>query len=196
MGQVNFYQTIENSHSFGSLENIQVSYQYRPDELTKEYLLIGFKNTLTRGYEIKQEIGYTTYQGKVFTSVQEIINFIESGDWTPEKLIEIVDNTLHNKFDLKMERTEVYKRIDTERDYQDLRWTPRRDANGTPDKEKPPAEWINYIEYHIVEAKKEVYNLDTEEALGHIRKVAALAVRCLELHGCPERVIPVDLLIK
>ena len=91
-------------------------------------------------------------------------------------------------------RTEIYKRLDTERDYQDLRWTPRREANGTPDEEKPVAEWVNYIEYHVSAAKNEVYHLNTEEALAHVRKVAALAVRCLELHGCPERVIPEELL--
>ena len=32
-----------------------------------------------------------------------------------------------------MERKEVYNRIDTERDYQDLRWSPRREKNNTPD---------------------------------------------------------------
>lgn len=93
-----------------------------------------------------------------------------------------------------MERNEVYKRLDTERDYQDARWSPRRDKNNTPDEEKPPAEWINYIEYHISKAKEEVYLLNDEEALAHVRKVAALAIRCLELHGCPERVIPEELL--
>ena len=93
-----------------------------------------------------------------------------------------------------MERSEVYDRIDVERQYQDLRWTPRRAANGVADSEKPPAEWINYMEFHLNEAKKEVYMLNDEEALAQVRKVAALAVRCMELHGCPERVIPEELL--
>lgn len=93
-----------------------------------------------------------------------------------------------------MERQEVYKRLDTERDYQDLRWTPRREANGTPDEEKPVAEWVNYMEYHLQEAKNAIYNLNTEEALAQVRKVTALGVRAMELHGCPERKIPTDLL--
>jgi len=93
-----------------------------------------------------------------------------------------------------MERQEVYSRIDTERQYQDLRWSPRREKNETPDESKPPAEWINYMEFHLSEAKKEVYFLNEEEALAQVRKVAALAVRCLEIHGCPEREIPEDLL--
>jgi hypothetical protein len=93
-----------------------------------------------------------------------------------------------------MERKEVYRKIDVERDYQDLRWGTRRTLDGTPDEEKPVAEWINYMEHHVNEAKKGVYDLDTEEALAQVRKVAALAVRALELHGCPERVIPEELL--
>ena len=93
-----------------------------------------------------------------------------------------------------MLRKDVYKCIDKERNYQDLRWSPERTKNGTPDEEKPPAEWINYIEYHLSKAKEMVYYLKDEEALAEIRKVAALAVRCLELHGCPERTIPEDLL--
>ena len=92
-----------------------------------------------------------------------------------------------------MERKDVYECIDTERDYQDLRWSPLREANDTPDESKPPAEWINYMEWHIGLAKKAVYLLNDEEALAEVRKVAALAVRCLEIHGCPERVIPEDL---
>lgn len=95
-----------------------------------------------------------------------------------------------------MERNEVYKCLDVERNYQDLRWSPRREANGTPDEQKPPAEWINYIEYHISKAKERIYHLSDEEALAEVRKVAALAVRCLELHGCPKRIIPNELLNK
>lgn len=93
-----------------------------------------------------------------------------------------------------MERQEVYKRIDTERDYQDIRWTPRREKNGTPDEEKPVAEWINYMECHLAKAKEAVYFLKDEEALAEVRKVTALGVRAMELHGCPERVIPEELL--
>lgn len=94
----------------------------------------------------------------------------------------------------KMERQKVYECLDTERQYQDLRWTPRREKNNTPDESKAPAEWLNYIEFHMNEAKREIYMLNEEAALGHIRKISALGVRCLEIHGCPERVIPDELL--
>lgn len=91
-----------------------------------------------------------------------------------------------------MKREEIYERIDTERDYQDTQWGTRRTLDGTPDEEKPVAEWINYIEFHLSKAKERVYYLNTREALAELRKVAALAVRAMEIHGCPERIIPVN----
>jgi len=92
-----------------------------------------------------------------------------------------------------MEKNEVYKRVDGELEYQELKWVVRREENGTPDESKPPAEWINYMEYHISQAKNGVYMLNDKEALEQIRKVVALGVRCLTIHGCPERVIPEEL---
>lgn len=86
-----------------------------------------------------------------------------------------------------MKRIEIYKRIDDERDYQDAKWGHRRTLDDTPDEENPIAEWINYIEYHVSKAKNCVYHLDTEGATVELRKVAALAVRAMEIHGCPER---------
>lgn len=93
-----------------------------------------------------------------------------------------------------MERFEVYKRIDTERKYQDLQWSPIREKLSVPDESKPPAEWINYMEFHLRKAKEGVYFLHEDDALGELRKVIALGVRCLEIHGCPERIIPDELL--
>lgn len=86
-----------------------------------------------------------------------------------------------------MERQEVYKRIDGERDYQDATWSPRREEIGILDDEKSVAEWINYMEFHLSKAKNAVYYLDSEEALAEIRKVTALGVKAMEIHGCPER---------
>lgn len=86
-----------------------------------------------------------------------------------------------------MKREEIYNRIDGERNYQDEAWGTRRTLDGTPDKDKPVAEWINYIEYHISKAKDKVYHLDTLGATDELRKVAALAVRAMEIHGCPMR---------
>ena len=82
----------------------------------------------------------------------------------------------------KMERKDVYKLIDGERNYQDAKWGTRRTADEIPDEEKLVAEWINYIEFHLSKAKERVYHLDTEGALAEIRKVSALGVIPLHLN--------------
>ena len=178
--------------------------------ITIDYLLIGFKNVLKDKTKMVFNGNYEILRKNIsviFTSVEDIINYLEQYNnetnltiekWSLERFKEFIAKTIECGFNLKserkMERTYVYKCIDTERQYQDLRWSPRRENNETPDESKPPAEWINYIEFHIAKAKREIYLLNEEEALAHIRKVAALAVRCLEIHGCPERVIPKELL--
>lgn len=196
MNTINYLKSVPNSHSFGSLNNILAIKRYTPNDLNREYLIIGFKNTLEREYEIVQN-GEPVNAQPIFPSIENIIKFLEKPEFNIEVFLEIIENTLKNNIDLKcrrkMERIEVYKRLDTERDYQDLRWTPRRKANGTPDHEKPIAEWVNYMEFHIAKAKEKIYYLDDNAALAEIRKVMALGVRCMELHGCPERIIPDNL---
>ena len=81
-----------------------------------------------------------------------------------------------------MERTEVYKIIDGERDYQETRWD-----NSYPDEQKPPAEWLNYIKYHLERAEITNYELSKSDTMEEIRKIAALAVRAMEIHGCAPR---------
>ena len=94
-----------------------------------------------------------------------------------------------------MERKEVYNRIDGERDYQDSKWTEREQQRlgFVPDDEKSVAEWILYIENHLNKAKNNVYYLNEGLALDEIRKVAALAVRTMEIHGCPSRKNPIEI---
>ena len=86
-----------------------------------------------------------------------------------------------------IEKDEVYKQINTELIYQDLRWKNDLRPDGVPDEKKPVAEWLNYIEYHLVNAKNYNYHLDKNNSLHELRKVAALAIRALMIHGCPLR---------
>lgn len=95
-----------------------------------------------------------------------------------------------------MKRSDVYKYLDTEREYQDLRWGSQKNGNDIPDEEKPIPEWINYMEYHLMKAKEMTRSFDYKAALNEVRKVTALGVRCMELYGCPERIIPDELLNK
>lgn len=92
-----------------------------------------------------------------------------------------------------MERKEVYRLIDGERDYQDSRWNDQLETRSKKydiqDDRKSIAEWLNYIEFHLNEAKHAVYALESKKATASIRKIAALAVRAMEIHGAPERKI-------
>jgi hypothetical protein len=86
-----------------------------------------------------------------------------------------------------MERSEVYHRIDQEREYQIQRWEDGRRVGDKSDSEKDLGTWIIYIEDQLNKAKSELYHLREEEAKARLRKIAALAVAAMEVHGCPER---------
>ena len=213
MEKINYVHTVPDSHFWTDLKQLvnilefDINWRSTKEEkedlmlsvntyklLTKEHLIIGLKNSLKNGYEIKKvDYNVTVHNGNSFFSIDDIIFYIQSNKFLMKIFIEHIKNTLKFGYNLKhikkMERKDVYDRLDTERDYQDLRWSTRRTADGTPDEEKPPAEWINYMEYHLSKAKDAVYHLQTDDALAEVRKVAALAVRCLELYGCPERMI-------
>jgi hypothetical protein len=105
----------------------------------------------------------------------------KEGDWSYFIRICIVPKNLNRK--------QVYHCIDTERDYQDLMWSNELRVDDVSDEEKSVSEWVNYCEYHLNKAKVEIYHLHKDNALEELRKVAALAVRCMEIHGCKEREI-------
>lgn len=82
-----------------------------------------------------------------------------------------------------MERSEVYRRIDGERAYQQ--------AQGLPD-ERTIDEWLSSINHYWCNAYASGDNprqriKDNAFGLDDIRKVAALAVAALEQYGCPPR---------
>jgi len=150
--------------------------KYVKEYYNVDVFILSLKNTIANGFDLMET--------KMILKIP--VNGIEE-----DEIEDYIRNVaIQFKKSISMERKYVYQCLDTERDYQDLRWSPRREKNDTPDEQKPPAEWINYIEYHLNKAKTEVYLLNDELALAELRKVAALAVRCLELHGCPERIIP------
>lgn len=100
MGSVNYMQVVPNSHSFGSLKNIVVHYEQNPDELTKDYLITGFKNTLKREYELK-EFGKPINNEPVFSSINHIIDYLEYLAFDSDEFILIINNTIYNNIDLK-----------------------------------------------------------------------------------------------
>ena len=175
-------------------ENTNMVYVGEP--LTKEYLLIGLNNSIKNGYKLRI-IGKDSGRivPYIFGDIDGMIAYVKNKEFILKSDFEDFEQTIKNTLEcglnltngLKMRREDVYKRLDGERDYQDEKWGTRRTADGTPDEEKPVAEWINYMEFHLAKAKEKVYYLKTEEALAEVRKVTALGVRAMEIHGCPER---------
>lgn len=84
-----------------------------------------------------------------------------------------------------MNRKDVYKLIDGERDYQDL------DVHqvGHDDSKCSVADWLIFIEKQIEEAKVAVYNLRGDIALEHIRKITALGIACMEYNDTKPRAL-------
>lgn len=89
-----------------------------------------------------------------------------------------------------MNRQDIYKIIDGERDYQNSRWN----ANTTTTEGKHSVlEFLVYMRDYIEEAMHfSTRNSDPsaqEFTLNSVRKVAALAVSCMEQHGVTPRKI-------
>lgn len=82
---------------------------------------------------------------------------------------------------MKTERSEIYKLIDGERDYQERRWErPQHNHSAT--------EYLVYIDHYVKLAFQRVSTENGEAgALENLRKIAALAVAAMEEHGAPAR---------
>ena len=83
-----------------------------------------------------------------------------------------------------MNRKQVYKLIDGERDYQDSLLYHSREQ----DPLTPVPSWLIYIEEKLNEAKNNVYELKPAAALDSVRKIAALAVACMEHNETKPRI--------
>jgi hypothetical protein len=84
-------------------------------------------------------------------------------------------------------REDVYKAIDSERAYQDAgKGNAKRHASAP--KTMSPGEFILCMEQCLSDARATWYKPDGGEAcLDFVRKVSALGVHCMELHGAPLR---------
>lgn len=77
-----------------------------------------------------------------------------------------------------MNRDKVYECLNSERKYQD----------SSDNRKMTVAEELILMEYYLDEAKtKWINNKEQGLCLDSLRKVAAIAVRCFENHGCPSR---------
>jgi hypothetical protein len=87
-----------------------------------------------------------------------------------------------------MKRSDVYKLIDVEREYQDAKWTPE---TTTSDGVHSVEEWLVYIEDYVNEAKHILSRNPKQDAdkksMENMRKIAAMAVCAMEQHETPPR---------
>lgn len=83
-------------------------------------------------------------------------------------------------------RTEVYGVIDGERDYQDVL---KKGPGGRTDGEiKQVGAFLSLIQHALNKAFEAYYeNQGDVPALHFLRKIAAMAVQCMEIHGAPAR---------
>lgn len=84
-------------------------------------------------------------------------------------------------------RTEVYTAIDSERAYQDDLW--RDPAHREHTNPLSIGEFLLLIEEYTMKARKDWSEESKPEfnALHGIRKIAGIAVNCMEQHGAPQR---------
>lgn len=84
-----------------------------------------------------------------------------------------------------MIRKEVYKAINTERDYQDEKWGDPQDDNYIS---YPEPQFLIDIEKHLNDAKAAQYEMNKNEVRDQIRKIAALCVKFGEVHDIRDRI--------
>ena len=85
------------------------------------------------------------------------------------------------------ERAEVYTAIDSERAYQEKKFGPAQEENSSI------GDFILFMEHHLANARAAATTLDGRKPesrkamLNFVRKVTALGVACMEVHGAPQR---------
>ena len=80
-------------------------------------------------------------------------------------------------------RFEIFVAIEKERDYQDAKW-----GGLEHDRQHGVADWLLMMEQRLAAAK----HGGPQEGLDELRKVAAMAVACMEAHGLVPRAIRLD----
>jgi len=84
----------------------------------------------------------------------------------------------------KASRIEVYRAIDTERVFQDDKWGEMDAANPVT-----VGEFVLLLEQYAAEARA-VWSREfkpNDKTVEIVRKIAAIAVNCMEQHGAPQR---------
>ena len=89
------------------------------------------------------------------------------------------------------DRKDVYELIDGEREYQEALWGETLSGNRPGDGERSIDEFSLYLVGYADDLLKSASHFSSShEKLSIIRKLAALAVACMEQHGAPQREMP------
>jgi hypothetical protein len=77
----------------------------------------------------------------------------------------------------------VYQLIDGEREYQN-----RLPPNRTDNEPRTVGDYLTMLQHYLNDAQREwVMNAGSQQALDVVRKIAGIAVHCMEDHGAPAR---------
>lgn len=89
---------------------------------------------------------------------------------------------------MKASRAEVYRAIDTERDFQHNLWGRSASSGGAGAGERTIDEFILYIHGYAQDlARIGSHEINRTNKLDFVRKVGALCIACMEQHGAPQR---------
>ena len=87
-------------------------------------------------------------------------------------------------------RNEVYAAVDSEREYQELVVEPSLSQEENFDQHSVPAELVLMKVYVDKAMNTWASKPGSETSLDFVRKIAGIAVRCMENHGAPPRMVP------
>jgi hypothetical protein len=88
----------------------------------------------------------------------------------------------------KIPREEVYRAVDTERNYQDSLGPSRCEFESGAMRHHSVGDHLVMLHEYVKRAFEAwVNNPGDQQALEVVRKVAGIAVRCMEYHGAPTR---------
>lgn len=79
-----------------------------------------------------------------------------------------------------MTREEVFNVLSMEREYQKEKWDDIEEKN-------QPKDFVKYMKQYMAHVSSALKMGKTEEAMSQLRKVTALGVAALEMHGAPSR---------
>lgn len=85
-------------------------------------------------------------------------------------------------------REQVYKAIDSERDYQEEMWGSTFSSDQPGNGDRTLDEFALYIEGYADDlARVASHSVSVTEKLNIVRKIAGLCTACMEQHGAPHR---------